>query len=344
MEFKRIVEAVAGKVIGKVPSGEITGIGSLENADKTSLTFIVKQSYAKAAAESRAAAVFVKEGWEIPGKTVIEVADPYLAYAVTALLFEDCSPLFGNGISPSAAIDPTAVIAPDVSIGPNSTIGEHVHLGAGTRIDANVVIEKNTVIGDNCYIHSGAVIRYGVICGNDVIISSNAVIGSEGFANAFHDGQFTRIPCFGTVVLEDKVEIGACTAIDRGNFENTVIKAGSRIDNLVQIAHNVTVGESCGIAAQAGFAGSTIIGKRVMVAGQVGMAGHLTVGDDVFIGAQSGVTSSLEGKNAYSGSPTLPMKEQRRVEISLKKLPGLVREVRGLKKELKKLKEDRTDG
>ncbi len=341
MNIEQIIEAVNGKLIGNVPTTEISGISSLDSATSSTLSFIVKQAYQKTAAESSACAIFVKEGWEIEGKAIIEVADPYLAYAVTALLFEDRSPLFGAQISQSAFIDSSASLAENVSVGPNATIGANVTIGAGTKIDANVVIEKNAVIGENCHLHSGAVIRYDVQCGSDVIIASNAVIGSEGFANAFYQGQFTRIPCFGTVILEDRVEIGSCTTIDRGNFENTIIKAGARIDNLVQVAHNVTVGESCGIAALCGFAGSTVIGNRVMIGGQTGTAGHLEIGDDVFIGAQSGVTSNLEGRNAYSGSPVNPMKEQRRIEMSWKKLPGLLREVRAIKKDIEVLKEDK---
>jgi len=340
MQLDVILKAVSGTLNGIVSVSEISRISSLDGADETSITFIVKPSYAEAASQSKAAVIFVREGWEIPGKATITVVDPYLAYAQTAQLFEDATPLFGNQIASSTAIDTSAKIDKSVSIGPNSSIGANASIGKNTKIDANVVIERNVVIGENCHVHSGAVIRYNVQCGNNVIISSNAVIGSEGFANAFHKGQFTRIPCFGTVILEDRVEIGACTTIDRGNFEDTIIKAGTRIDNLVQIAHNVVVGESCGIAAQAGFAGSTTLGNRVMVAGQVGMAGHLTVGDDVFIGAQAGVPSDLEGGNAYAGSPCTPMKAQRRVEISLQKLPELLREFRTMKKEIESLKEE----
>ncbi len=344
MNIKDIINAVNGTVVGELPAVDICGIGSLDTSTDSMVSFIVKSSYAQKASESEAVAIFVKEGWDVPNKTVIEVSDPYLAYAITAQLFEDTTPIFGDNISSSSQIDPTATLAGSVTVGPNSVIGANVTIGNGTKIDANVTIEKNVIIGDNCHFHSGAVIRYDVKCGNEVIISSNAVIGSEGFANAFSGGQFTRIPCFGTVILEDRVEIGSCTTIDRGNFDDTIIKAGARIDNLVQLAHNVEVGESCGIAAQAGFAGSTTLGDRVMVAGQVGMAGHLTVGDDVFIAAQAGIASSLEGKAAYAGSPSLPMKKQRRVEMSWKKLPELIREFRTLKKELTELKEEINNG
>lgn len=340
MTLDTILAAVSGTLNGTTPITEITGIGSLAGASDTSITFIVKPSYCEAASKCSAPIVFVREGWDVPGKATIVVADPYLAYAQTAQLFENTIPQFGTSIHSSVFIDPTAELGTGVTVGPNSTIGANVIIGSNTKIDANVVVEPGVVIGERCYIHSGAVIRYRVQCGNDVIISSNAVIGSEGFANAFHRGQFTRIPCFGTVILEDRVEIGACTTIDRGNFENTVIRAGTRIDNLVQIAHNVIVGESCGIAAQAGFAGSTKIGNRVMIGGQVGMAGHLTVGDDVFIGAQAGVPSDLEGSNAYSGTPCQPMKTQRRIDISLQKLPELIREHRELKKDITLIKEE----
>ncbi len=344
MNIQEIVKAVNGTVVGDIPTVDISGIGSLETSTDSMVSFIVKKSYAEKASESSAAAIFVKSGWDILEKTVIEVADPYLAYAITAQLFEDTTPLFGNEIDSSAQIDSTATLGSSVTVGPNSVIGANVIIGEGTKIDANVTIEKDVTIGKNCYLHSGAVIRYRVKCGNDVIIASNAVIGSEGFANAFSGGQFTRIPCFGTVILEDRVEIGSCTTVDRGNFEDTIIGAGTRIDNLVQVAHNVIVGENCGIAALCGFAGSTIIGNRVMIGGQTGTSGHLTIGDDVFIGAQSGVASNLDPKTAHAGSPSLPMKQQRRIDMSLKRLPELIREFRTLKKELTELKEEINNG
>ncbi len=340
MKLRDIITTVAGEVKTPLTNEDISvhSITSLEGAAKDSVTFITKNSYIKEAEACDAIAIFTRDGWEVSGKINIIVADPYVAYAITAQLFEQKEPLFGTKIDSTAVIDERATIGKNVSVGPKTVIGAGVTIGADSKIDASVIIEKDSVLGAKCHIHSGAVIRYGSKIGDEVIVASGAVIGSEGFANAFTQGQFIRIPCFGTVVLEDRVEIGANTTIDRGNFEDTIIRAGTRIDNLVQVAHNVEIGESCGIAAQAGFAGSTKVGNYVMIGGQAGFAGHITIGDGAFIGAQAGIPGNVAPQAKITGSPAIDLRKRRRIDAAEQKLPQALRDLKQLQKEIEELK------
>ena len=340
MLLKEIVDATDGVLNDKkFETLEIFGISSLELAGEKHVSFIVKQNFIEDAKKSNAAAVFVKSGWDLQDKPSIAVKDPYLAYAVTAQLFEDDTPVFGSQISPNAIIDKSAMISEDVSIAAGTIIGENVKIGKRTKIDARAVIEKNAIIGDDCHIQSGAIIRYGVKIGCRVIISSGAVIGSEGFANAFDGERFERIPCFGSVLIEDDAEIGANSTIDRGNFADTVIRKGARIDNLVMIAHNCEIGESCGIAAQVGFAGSTKIGKRVMIAGQAGFGGHVEIGDDSFVGGQAGIQQSYPNNSKITGSPAIDLMKRRRIDKIEENLPETIREIKKIRRDLDELKE-----
>ena len=339
MQLKKILEATGGVLSEKsLETLEISGISSLDLADESQISFVVKQNFIEQAENSNAAAIFVKDGWDLKNKAAIFVKDPYWAYAIAAQLFEDSAPIFGEGISPNAIIAKTAKISEDVSVAPGVIIGENVRIGKRVKIDARVVIEKNTIIGDDSHIQSGAVLRYGVKIGCRVIIGSGAVIGSEGFANAFDGAKFMRIPCFGSVLIEDDAEIGANTTIDRGNFADTVIHKGARIDNLVMIAHNCEIGESCGIAAQAGFAGSTKIGKRVMIAGQAGFGGHIEIGDDSFVGGQAGIQHSFPSGSKITGSPAIDLMKRRRIDKIEENLPETLKEIKQIRKELDELK------
>lgn len=344
MQLKKIVEAVNGVLSDNtLETLEVFGVSSLDNANNSQISFIVKQNFIEQAQNSNAAAIFVKNGWNLQNKPAIFVKDPYWAYAVTAQLFEDDSPIWREGISENAIIDKAAKISEDVSIAAGTVIGENVKIGKRVKIDARVVVEKNTIIGDDCHIQSGAILRYGVKIGSRVIIGSGAVIGSEGFANAFDGAKFMRIPCFGSVLIEDDAEIGANTTIDRGNFIDTVIHKGARIDNLVMIAHNCEIGESSGIAAQVGFAGSTKIGKRVMIAGQAGFGGHIEIGDDSFVGGQAGIQQSYPEKSKITGSPAIDLMKRRRIDKIEENLPETIREIKKLRSELDEIKGTKND-
>jgi UDP-3-O-[3-hydroxymyristoyl] glucosamine N-acyltransferase len=339
--LSKILEATGGILISdkNLETFNVSGISSLELADSTQVSFIVKQNFIPEAKKSKAAAVFVKAGWDLQSKPAIVVKDPYWAYAITAQLFESEAAVFDEGISSDAIIDETAIVGDGASVAAGAIIGENVRIGKRTRIDARVVIEKNTIIGDDCHIQSGAILRYGVKIGCSVIIGSGAVIGSEGFANAFNGKRFERIPCFGSVLIEDGAEIGANSTIDRGNFVDTIIRKGARIDNLVMIAHNCEIGESCGIAAQVGFAGSTKIGKRVMIGGQAGFGGHVEIGDDSFVGGQAGIQQSYPKNSKITGSPAIDLMKRRRIDKIEENLPEIVKEVKTVRKELDELKE-----
>jgi len=339
LQLKKIVEAVNGVLSDKTLEAlDISGISSIDKADESQISFIVKENFTEQAQNSKAAAIFVKNGWEMQSKPAIFVRDPYWAYAVVAQLFEDDTPIFGAGISESAIIDKTAIISEDVSIAAGAIIGENVKIGKRVKIDARVVVEKNAIIGDDSHIQSGAIVRYGVKIGCRVIIGSGAVIGSEGFANAFDGAKFLRIPCFGSVLIEDDAEIGANTTIDRGNFADTIIHKGARIDNLVMVAHNCEIGESCGIAAQVGFAGSTKIGKRVMIAGQAGFGGHIEIGDNSFVGGQAGIQQSYPENSKITGSPAIDLMKRRRIDKIEENLPETLKEIKQLRRELDELK------
>lgn len=317
---------------------EITRIASLEDADSTSITFLSKTKFMDLALVSKAAAIIVKKGERVEGKINCPVDNPYLGYAKVGQLFEDTSLLFEGPVHPSAIIDPTATVHPSVAIGPLSVIGPRCIIGEKTVIGSHCVIERGSSIGASCRIDSGAIIRRDSVIGNRVIIQSGTVIGSEGFGNAVDRGVYVRIPCFGTVVIEDDVEIGANVTVDRGNFQPTRIGKGARIDNLVQIAHNVEIGQHTAMAAQVGISGSTKIGNHVVIAGQVGFVGHIEIGDGVFIGAKAGVSKSVAAGQQITGYPARELMKVRRSDAALKELPQMLKEHKRLLTEVETLK------
>lgn len=318
---------------------DINALRSPHKAGANDIIFLSNPKYAESISASLARFIIVKKGISIPGKICLEVSDPYVGYARVGQLFEETAPLFGTGVSSAAFVDPTALIHSTASVGPGSVIGAKVTIGAGTRINASCVIEKNSVIGSNCRIDSGVVVRYECIIGNNVVIQSGAIIGSDGFGNARENSVFIRIPPFGNVIIEDDADIGANTTIDRGNFEPTIIGKGVKLDNLIHIAHNVTIDEHSAIAAQTGVSGSTSIGKRVIIAGQVGFVGHIHIGDDTFIGAQAGVSKAVESGSKITGCPARDLMTMRRIEAAQTSLPALLKEFKSLKKELDELKQ-----
>jgi UDP-3-O-[3-hydroxymyristoyl] glucosamine N-acyltransferase len=317
---------------------ELSRIASPEDADESCITFIANPKYQSAVIACAAAVVLVKKGNLLSGKVCLEVDDPYCAFARTGQLFEDASPLFEGPVHPTAGIHPTAKLGEGVAVGPFTVIGAHCDIGKATVIGAHCVIENGSAIGEQCRIDSGAIVRRDCAIGNQVIIQSNAVIGSEGFGNAKDGDVWVRIPSFGTVIIEDGAEIGAGTMIDRGALGPTIIGKGVKIDNLCQIAHNVTIDENSAVAAQAGFAGSMKIGKRVMVGGQAGFAGHFEVGDDAFIGAQAGVSKRVDNKAAITGYPARDLMTMRRIEAAQQYLPELLKEVKRLRREIDSMK------
>ncbi len=338
MKLSEIASRIGSSLPLEAQDCEIEAISSPEKATAVDITFLSNPKYREKVQSCAAGAVIVKKGESLPGKVCLEVDDPYVGYARAAQIFEDTSPLFGEGISPQASVDSSAVIDPSSSIGPGTVVGPDVVIAEQSRIGANCVIERGTRIGSHTRIDSGAVIRWGTRVGNRVTIQSGAVIGSDGFGNAREKGEFIRIPAFGIVVIEDDADIGACTTIDRGNFEPTVIAKGVKLDNLIHVAHNVIIGDHTAIAAQTGISGSTRIGKRVIIAGQVGFVGHIDIGDDAFIGAKAGVSKGVEPRAKITGYPARDLMTMRRVEAAQAQLPELLKELKRLRKEVDILK------
>ena len=314
----------------------ISGLGTLETAGPAALTFVANPRYAARVADTSAGAVLMAPGGERYGRTAIEVANPYLGFAKLLTLFYT-TPHEQLGVLPAAIISETATIGEGASIYPGAVIGRNVVIGKRTVIYPGTVLYDNVIIGDDCTIHANAVVRERCRLGNRCILQPGAVIGSDGFGYAPDGSGYYRIPQIGVVVLEDDVEIGANCCIDRAAIEVTRIGRGTKLDNLVQIAHNCQIGEDCMIVSQVGISGSTKIGNHVTLAGQVGVAGHLTIGDNVLVGAQSGVPSSLAANAAYSGTPTMPHKEWLKSAMIVPRLPEMKKAVSSLEKRVAEL-------
>ncbi len=340
MKLARIAEALGCSVPDDAAGREITGIASLESAGIESVSFVSDSKLEASARASRAPALIVKKGHPVEGKLNLEVDDPYVGYAKVAVLFEDTSPPFGPSVHASAIVDQSARVDPTACIGPGTVVGADVSIGARTVVGANCVLEKGTSVGTECRIDSGVILRCRTCVGNRVTVQSGTVVGSDGFANAMENGTWLRIPCFGNVVIEDDVQIGACVTIDRGNFGPTVIRRGARLDNLIHIAHNVEVGADSAMAAQAGVSGSTKIGKRVLIGGQAGFVGHIEIGDGAFVGAKAGVSKSVEPGSKVTGYPARDLMKMRRIEAAEQELPAMIRQVKDLRKRIELLEKD----
>jgi len=332
---KELADYLGGVVLGD-ENLSVNGLAPLENAGPDKITFLANPKYAAKVAETGAGAVLMAPGNERYGRTAIEVANPYLGFAKLLTLFytQPHPPL---GVLPGANLAASARLGEDITIYPGACIGNNVLVGNRTVIHSGAVIYEGAVIGDDCVIHANAVIRERCRIGKRCIIQPGAVIGSDGFGYAPDGPSYYRIPQIGIVVLEDDVEIGANCCIDRAALEVTLIRRGTKLDNLVQIAHNCQIGEDCMIVSQVGISGSAKIGNHVTLAGQVGVAGHLSIGDNVMVGAQSGVPGSLAANAGYSGTPAMPHKEWLRAMAVVPRLPELKKTVNALEKRIAEL-------
>ncbi|HIJ80129.1 MAG TPA: UDP-3-O-(3-hydroxymyristoyl)glucosamine N-acyltransferase [Desulfuromonadales bacterium] len=339
MTASRTLRELADLLGGVVRGDEqraVNGLAPLESATADKITFLANPKYAGKVAETSAGAVLMAPGGESYGRNIIEVANPYLAFAKLLTLFYTL-PHPPLGVMPGASVAPQASIGEDASIYPGAVIGSGVTVGARSVVHPGAVLYEGAVIGDDSVIHANVVVRERCRVGNRCIIQPGAVIGSDGFGYAPDGSGYYRIPQIGIVVLEDDVEVGANSTIDRAALEMTLVKRGTKIDNLVQIAHNCQIGEDCMIVSQVGISGSAKIGNHVTLAGQVGVAGHLTIGDNVMIGAQSGVPSSIPANGGYSGSPVMPHKEWLRAMAVVPRLPELKKQLSSLEKRIAEL-------
>jgi UDP-3-O-[3-hydroxymyristoyl] glucosamine N-acyltransferase len=318
------------------PSIEITGPATIDEAGPGQVTFVANPRYQSKLAQSRAAAVVLAPGVEARGPAVLRTPEPYGAFVRLLELFhEPYAPRLG--IDPTARVASTARIGARASIGAFVVIAENVTIGADARIDPHVVIYPEVVIGDRFTAFAGAVVRERVTIGDDVKLQPGAVVGGDGFGYLPDDqGGVRPIPQTGTVILEDGVEIGANTTIDRAAVGATRVRRGAKIDNLVQIGHGCDVGEGALLAAQVGLAGSTQIGAGAQLGGQVGAAGHLTIGAGAKIGAKSGVPNDVApGATVASGMPAVDIRLYRRVIAAWRALPELVQRLRRIERHLR---------
>jgi len=326
---------VGGVVIGD-GSVALARVSAIDDATEDALTFATDEKYYAAALASKAGAVLVDasvpRGEAEPGKPLLVVENARAALAVFLAALKTPRPR-GPYRHETAVVEPGATIAPDVYLGAHCFIGTGATIGRESTIGAGAFVGANASIGEGSWLHPHAVVHERCVVGNRVVLHSGSVIGSEGFGWAFIDGRLERIPQIGNVVLEDDVEIGANTCIDRAQTGSTQIGRGTKIDNLVQIGHNCRIGKHCAIAAQTGMAGSTSVGDYVKIAGQVGTRGHMHIGDRVTVAGQSGVWSDVEPGATISGNPARDHREWMRSEVMLRKLPKIIARVDALERE-----------
>ncbi|MCQ2286164.1 MAG: UDP-3-O-(3-hydroxymyristoyl)glucosamine N-acyltransferase [Bacteroidales bacterium] len=340
MEFTiaQIAELISAEIEGN-KDAIIKTVCKIEEGCEYGLTFLSNPKYTPYLYETKATAAIVNKDF-VPEKpvpcTLIKVANSYIAFATLLNFYSEQLKKIKKGISPNAAVSPSAKIGQDVYIGDFVSIGDNVIIGDGAQIYPHVFLGDDVKIGNHTTLNSGVKVYRECVIGNNCTIHAGTVIGADGFGFApQEDGSFLKIPQIGNVVIEDGVEIGANTCIDRATMGSTFIRKNAKIDNLVQIAHNVEVGENSAFAAQAGVAGSTKIGKNCLFGGQVGINGHITIGDHVSAGAQSGVQQPAKDGEVLFGSPANPLREEQRLIIYKKRLPDLYNRVNQLEKKLK---------
>ncbi|MCA1796891.1 MAG: UDP-3-O-(3-hydroxymyristoyl)glucosamine N-acyltransferase [Geobacteraceae bacterium] len=330
-----LAQLTGADIVGD-PELEIHALAPLDKAGQGEISFLANKRYAKAVHDSAMAALITDRALERSDITYLVCPNPYLAFAkvLTYLHAPKAEP---GGVSPQAVVSDSAVIEKDVTIAPGAVIGERVHIGSGSIIHANVVLYSDVKIGSECILHAGALVREDSILGDRVILQPGAVIGSDGFGFAPDGEEYYKIPQIGHVVLEDDVEIGANTCVDRGTMGQTVVGHGCKLDNLVQIGHNVTVGANTVMAAQGGIAGSSKIGRHCTFGGQVAVAGHLKTGDNLMVGPRGGLANNTKGDQVVSGAPAFPHREWLKASMAFPHLPRMRREITKLRQKIEQL-------
>ena len=339
MRLHELAGLVGAVLDAGAPDMEITGVSSLQEAREGDLSYFGNPRYlAQLRTSAASAAIVPLECSEQVAPVLLRVSNPSAAFAVAVAAFAPPELLAKPGIHPSATVSPEAILGEGVSIGANAVIEEGVVIGVGTVIAAGSVVGPEVRIGDGCHIHSNVTIRERCLLGNRVILQPGAVIGSCGFGYELHEGRHRKIPQTGIVEIGDDVEIGANTTIDRARFGRTFIGEGTKIDNLVQIAHNVQIGSHTIICSQVGIAGSTKVGSYVTLAGQVGLAGHIEIGDRAVLGAQSGLSKNVPAGHMVIGAPAKPIKEWKQNNFYISQLGKLYDRVKELEKSVGRVK------
>ena len=337
---EQIAEILEGDIVGN-PNAEVSKLSKIEEGEKGSLTFLSNPKYNPYLYTTKASIAIVNKSF-IPEKeietTLIKVDDAYTAFSKILEFYNEVKNNKSGREQPHF-IAKSATIGSNEYIGAFAYIGENVKMGENVKIYPNVYVGDNVVIGNNCSLFSGVKIYSETQIGNHCVIHSGAIIGSDGFGFAPNkEGVYNKIPQTGNVIIEDNVDIGASTTIDRATLGSTIIRKGVKLDNQIQIAHNVEIGENTVIAAQSGIAGSSKVGKNCMLGGQVGVSGHITIGDNVKIGAQSGVTKSFKGNQVINGTPAFGFTDYNKSYIYFKRLPELVKTINKLEKYIKNSK------
>lgn len=334
-KLSEIASFLCGEIVGD-SQVIIENIRGIDEAGKGDLTFISNPKYLKSIETTNASAIIVPPGTMKADKNLIIVDDPYVAFGKVLELFypEDHDP---PGISIDTCIEEGAIVSEDATIYPGVFIGQGAKIERGVTLYPGVTIGRYVFIGEDCILYPNVTVYRRCILGKRVILHAGVVIGSDGFGFARPGRENIKIPQVGIVQIDDDVEVGANTTIDRGTIDKTWIQRGVKIDNLVQIAHNVVIGENSVIVSQVGISGSSKLGKSVIIGGQAGLVGHITIGDRVMVGAQSGVHDDVPPNQVVSGSPHLPHRQWLRVEACLAQLPEMRKKVAALSTRVKEL-------
>jgi UDP-3-O-[3-hydroxymyristoyl] glucosamine N-acyltransferase len=329
------------KMLGAELSGpgdvDIRGVAGIADARENDITYLSDAKHLKDLAGCRASAVIIPANLAVSAPMPsLAVKNPRYAFALALRLFHE-KPYAAGGISEQAVIGAGATMGADVTVHPFAVVADGARVGSRVTLYPGVYVGAGAVIGDDCILYPSVSVREGVTIGNRVVIHSCAVIGSDGFGFVTEGGKHHKIPQVGGVIIEDDVEIGANSTIDRATLGNTVIKKGTKLDNMVHIAHNVTVGEHCLLAAQVGIAGSSSLGKYVVIGGQAGVGDHLAVGDGVMVGGGTAVTRDVEAGQVIAGHNAMPLRDWLKVQAVLPRLPELKKIVSQLERRIEEL-------
>ncbi len=336
-KLRELAEWVDGTVVGD-GEVEISGVAAIEEARAGEITFIATPKYLPKLGETRASAIIVSKEVTQAERPLLCVANPYLAFAKILILFSQ-KPYQSKGIDSNARVSPTAKLGKDLSLYPLVYVGDRCSIGDRVTLYPGVYVGEDSTIGEDSTLYSNVSIYPGTAIGKRVILHSGVVVGGDGFGYVKEGKKNVKIPQIGKVEIEDDVEIGANSTVDRATFGKTIIRRGVKIDNLVQVAHNVLIGEDSILCAQVGISGSTKVGSNVTLAGQVGVVDHTEIGDNVIVGAQAGVTHKLAPNQAYVGSPAMPHREFLRVNAVFSKLPEMRKILIEIEKRFKKIEE-----
>jgi len=342
IRLAELADLVSGRVVGD-PDRIVRGVRPLDDAGADDLAVLHNPKYAGAAQRSAAGVILVREPTGLETRDLLLHDAPYVALArILEVLYPVHRPT--AGVHPTAVVAPEARLGDDVSIGPLTVVEAGARIGGATVVGPGCVIGRDAEIGSGCLIHARVVVAAGCRVGDRCILQPGVVLGGDGFGFATADGVHVKVPQVGRAILGDDVEIGANSTVDRGSLGDTVIGRGTKIDNLVMVAHNVEIGRGCLIAAQAGIAGSTTVGDGVMMGGQVGVAGHVRIGDGAQLGARSAVMKSVPEGTLVSGDPARPFRETRRAQAELARIGGLRSRVDELERRLRALESATGDG